>query len=557
MAKPADFFLDEKKGSYPDFRGPMRAASSIKPLIDGNAIFRDQEEAILRADESVFIATWSFDPLLPVTSGKVPKAVKNWGQLLLGVASEKGIAVQILLTDFDPLLAANFHAQVWSRRAGLVQAADTLGIPKDMFQVMVVRHRAEWTLDPLRERLLQSRYDDLLKLLNAPDGKKGFAKLPGLWDRFDLTGDKFELKKGVSFPVIPGSHHQKVLLVDETVAYAGGINHIADNLEDSTHKQLSPLSWHDGCARVEGSVLEDIIRGTFDLWNDEVPRFNAFVDQSNKLRSEFQLPVRAVSALVPSTDKERSGRIACQSWRTVCQSIDSSGQPVTSATDVIDGYVNAIGHAEKFIYIENQYLREQRLADAMIARLKDVSGLNLVVVLPSISEEKLKKTGDPITQVGVALQHKIIESLKTAFGDKFGVFALFNPKPLPKLIYVHNKVMIIDDAFVTIGSANANPRSFALDTELNIAWYHPASAKALRKKLWQEILGPRSGSDSWSPPSYAKEWTKKAQHNWSVGKDYVKGFVMPYDSDTTGSDNLLIPDWLAQAEESVGGRKIV
>lgn len=51
-------------------------------------------------------------------------------------------------------------------------------------------------------------------------------------------------------------------------------------------------------------------------------------------------------------------------------------------------------------------------------------------------------------------------------------------------IYIHSKLMIIDDGFFTVGSANLNIRSFTVDSELNIASDETSIARPLRKEVW-------------------------------------------------------------------------
>lgn len=51
-------------------------------------------------------------------------------------------------------------------------------------------------------------------------------------------------------------------------------------------------------------------------------------------------------------------------------------------------------------------------------------------------------------------------------------------------VYIHSKLMIVDDVFTTHGSANLNTRSMMVDSELNICHEHPAFSRPLRQRLW-------------------------------------------------------------------------
>jgi cardiolipin synthase len=65
----------------------------------------------------------------------------------------------------------------------------------------------------------------------------------------------------------------------------------------------------------------------------------------------------------------------------------------------------------------------------------------------------------------------------------------------PDEIYVHAKIMLVDDAWATIGSANVADRSFREDTELNASFWHEESVRALRVELFAEHLGPGGAAE--------------------------------------------------------------
>ena len=92
--------------------------------------------------------------------------------------------------------------------------------------------------------------------------------------------------------------------------------------------------------------------------------------------------------------------------------------------DVLDGYLLAIGLAEELIYIENQYLREAALGKAIIDRHKKNAVLRTIIVLPTRSEELVRKKGDPVTKAGAALQWKIIDDMQKQIGSNVGFFAM-------------------------------------------------------------------------------------------------------------------------------------
>ncbi len=592
MTGPTDFFLPEVKGGYPVFRKPLNTATKIERLIDGQKVYRAQEEAILAAKHTVLFFTWAFEPTMPVQSTSAQNVVRNWGQLLLFAASNA--SVRILMTDKDPIFQLEDHKMIWARYRALVNSANKLGIDPEDFQVVVARHPADWPLGPGGTFLAEAPLIDILNKANkAKDSKDSkalaqilfeFQFLPGLWGLINPpAGTQITLPASS----IPGTHHAKFLIIDEMIAFVGGINHIAGNIDNQKHdmKAQPNYQWHDGVVKVQGKIVADMADLAFQMWNLFHPKAKQFVVDANKLAAVSgvtPLPTRNttnVTALGPPGNPPGDGPIRAQVWRTVCSDIKND-QPVTTCKDVSAGYVQAIGLAEKFIYIENQYLRDNGMADALVKQFQDLKAkkpavdLNVIILLPGVAEEVILANAartqiDPISTQGVNLQHDIIEKLQKAFGPSLGVFApmasgrtlsIKDPstgKPLKKVIYVHTKLMIIDDVFATIGSANANPRSFQLDTEMNLAWYDPASVRALRNELWREMLGPDSGADRWAEKQYAAKWTKIAAGNAKLkGTTGWQGFIVPYDNGQRLQTTTPVPDWLTLAEPRDDGTQI-
>lgn len=590
MADPKDFFLPEVKGGYPDLRKALNTATKIERLIDGQNVYQAEEEAILAATDTILFVTWAFGPTMPVQSARAQRVAANWGQLLLSAANRA--PVRILMTDQDPIFQLGAHAAAWRAYRALVDAAQKLGISQDDFQVAVARHPADWPLGISGTLAAGQRLNDILDIAKASKDKtqvlSDFQHLPGLWGLIDPAAGK-ELKSPVSS--IPGTHHAKFLIIDERIAFVGGINHIAANIDNQKHElpAATKYQWHDGAVKVQGKIVDDIVDVAFQMWNLFHPKAKQFVADANKLAAVSgvnPLPTcntTDLTAIGPTGKPPGVGPIGAQVWRTVCSAIVND-QPATTCKDISDGYIQAIGLAEKFIYIENQYLRDKGMANALVKRFQDLKAkkppvnLNVVILLPGIAEEViLAQAGggqpDPLTMQGVNLQHDIIDQLQKAFGPNLGVFSpmatgrtlsITDPKTkktttVKKVIYVHTKLMIIDDVFATLGSANANPRGFQLDTEMNLAWHDPASVRGLRNELWREMLGDKSGADSWAAKQYAAKWSRIAAGNARLtGTKGWKGFIVPYDNRTSFPPipEAIIPDWLTRAEPRDDGTQL-
>ena len=129
-------------------------------------------------------------------------------------------------------------------------------------------------------------------------------------------------------------------------------------------------------------------------------------------------------------------------------------------------HLDAIAAAKRDIFAENQYFTSKTIADAFRERLDEPDGPDIAVISPGTQSGWLE-----VNTMGV-LRARLHRDLKAA--DRFGHYRLLCPK-LPWLtedkgcLNVHSKVMVVDDRFAMVGSANLSDRSMGLDTELNIA----------------------------------------------------------------------------------------
>ena len=84
-------------------------------------------------------------------------------------------------------------------------------------------------------------------------------------------------------------------------------------------------------------------------------------------------------------------------------------------------------------------------------------------------------------------------------------------------IYIHSKLMLIDDSFFTLGSANLNLRSMEVDSELNVSSDDPGVSAALRKRVWELHTG---GADKCNPPG----WVRKGEDSVFDAEAMAKAF---------------------------------
>jgi phosphatidylserine/phosphatidylglycerophosphate/cardiolipin synthase-like enzyme len=148
---------------------------------------------------------------------------------------------------------------------------------------------------------------------------------------------------------------------------------------------------------------------------------------------------------------------------------------------VLESYLRGLQAAQRFIYLENQFLWSPEILAVLREKLRrpPTPDFRLVLVLPA----KPDTGGDDTRgQLGTLLQ-------ADADGGRLvacTLYAIGAERDWP--IYVHAKVGIVDDAWMTIGSANLNEHSLFNDTEMNVVTHDAELARQTRVRLWAEHL---------------------------------------------------------------------
>jgi len=167
--------------------------------------------------------------------------------------------------------------------------------------------------------------------------------------------------------------------------------------------------------------------------------------------------------------------------RTVAQTIVPE-QP--SIREIRQLYIDSIASAERSIFLENQYCGSTAVTEALLSRIgdRDRAPLNIVMIYP----EKLHSFTESLS-MGAAQKRMFRQLARAALGHghRLGVYYCTSADEENRQTcrYIHSKLMIVDDRFLTVGSANTNNRSMGLDTELNISWEARADDDELRRAI--------------------------------------------------------------------------
>jgi phospholipase D1/2 len=294
-----------------------------------------------------------------------------------------------------------------------------------------------------------------------------------------------------------GSHHQKVVVVDDAVAFNGGIDltcrrwdtceHAAENQHRMNEGMPYP-PFHDLMMAVEGDAaraLGDLVRERWHIATGEKLRTPSASRKMDWVRRRHSAASRALS---------RWPEELAADVRDVPVAISLTSPPVNGHSgkrEVEALYVDMIAAARHSIYIENQYFTAHRIGEALEARLQEPHGPELVIVLRKLSHGWLEE------MTMEALRTRLIERLKAA--DKYQrlrvVYPYIDGLKEGTCIDIHSKLIIVDDAIARIGSANIANRSMGLDTEcdLTIAADGREDVKTAIRSLRAALLGEHLG----------------------------------------------------------------
>lgn len=282
---------------------------------------------------------------------------------------------------------------------------------------------------------------------------------------------------------VGGSHHQKVAVVDDRVAFAGGLDftfgrwdtpeHRSDDERRRDDAREMPQPYHDVQMMLSGpaaGALGDLVR----------ERWRRATGQILQPTEATEAPGPWPGSIEPDATDVETG-IA----RTVPRYKDQA--PVREVQQLV---LDAIATARDTLYIENQYLTAPTIGQALEQRLAEDDGPEIVIVLP------LRTVGWLSQYTMDVLRERLLKRLyATDHERRLRVYYPDVPGLGEQCINVHAKVLIRDDTLVRIGSANFNNRSMGLDTECDLAFearsaeHLRAAIASLRARLLGEHLG--------------------------------------------------------------------
>lgn len=675
MKHTAQFHINEEtrtaKGSLqwfltrPNLRGrkppPITHNNKVQVFVCGEEGFADISAEIQRAEKSIQMCCWGFDPGMELV--RDPNKTQwprgpTFGDLLIA-AGKRDVHVEVLVWLHAPLTATSIYYNEFNPKNLPGWTHDTYYFNNSISQDKVgdidslkilAAHRAEYIkgekksakqLGPADEagiaRTARRQYCiDWFRAARGLDGRLANVtviprKASGADIERSLGGEAFPPTSTERDTMVQiGSHHQKTILIDydfergkKAVGYVMGLNSVTGYWDTTEHQiedyrrerggeiekkeAVQPLRadsassknakavpapepdpgfstqkpYQDYACRVEGAALISVRSNFAIAW------LRASIEPSAS-RDLIQRDLEAEQPPALLLGPRKPGDATVQIVRT---------QPEDEDTTIKEIYFQATDNAVitgGYVYVENQYFQYEEWAQRLVKKrqaqaelwnsarkksnrsMEDLPILHVFIVAPIAERSQMvPSTYDTLAVVGqhegMYGQHEFIETVNEALPEFLlpGVAKHANGISKPTLdllenkmglkvatamlqvsgrchdlqgkrrmryreIYIHSKLLLVNDGFFTLGSANLNQRSMAGDSEINLATNEPRLARDLRKRVWSQLSGTTidggSGSRDEISESF-KNWGYTMKENKQRKRNAVTmvGFLLPFE----------------------------
>lgn len=492
---------------------PVTTQNAVKALVDGDATYRAMAADIAAAHGDrafIYLLGWDMYDNFPLRRGDCTTTLNA----LLTAAVARGVQVRAMVWDnlSKPLVIREHIGRInaLSNGGGIIDGRNGGATPITAAQVDAVMQLAAGVLtlarlDPAVEREWRRIRDEITR------------KLQG----------------------IKAAHHQKVLLVfdgERLVAYCGGLdlnpNRVMPDIATcgtGAHGSVGASDpQHDTHCRIVGPATRELLRTFVERWLDH-PDGRAIDTAKGALRGDPITGIPAPAIPNPSpADAPFGGSasvIIARTWTPVAGSTRPPRQ-----RDIGRLLITAIGNAQRFIYIEDQYLIDLATARALNRVIDRLNHITILIPGNEIS-------GGLIFPQFYRQQFidAVVAGKSPDVAAKLNVFQLNKPRgsapnSFGRESYVHSKCWVFDDELAVIGSANCNRRGYQHDSEVDAFIFDDpiasppmialagrresaetsasglTFAQQFRMQLWTEHLGvpaPTDGTDISQWPGFS------------------------------------------------------
>ena len=315
------------------------------------------------------------------------------------------------------------------------------------------------------------------------------------------------------------SQHQKIVLIDDVLAFSGGLDLTIARWDTTSHEAKNPYRvtpngtpyrpFHDVQIAVDGAAaraLAELARARWrEATSEDVPLVTAAGDPwPADLRPDFPDVKIGISRTQPCMDDDEE-----------------------EVREVEQLFVDSIAAAETSIYIENQFLTSLKVAQALAAQMKERPELEAVIVQPLSHDSWLAESTMRNGRI------RFVRLLREAgVGERVRVVYPAVDGPEPTHTLVHSKVMVVDDRLLRVGSANINNRSMGSDTECDVVIearneHERAGIRDVRNRLIADHCGATAAevAELFGKGASLTDVTKKISRNGHALREIDDGAV--------------------------------
>jgi len=489
---------EQRFGSF----APVRYPASSKPgdrhmlrrslarfLVGGRATFLKIAEALQVAEHEIFVAGWWITPHLPLVREGATSAKGTGPRLsaLFRAAADRGVRVHVLI----------FHETMLPNDSEWAEAE--LQHPN----LYVVRHRSRFD-----SNLLWSHHEKLVVVDQQLAFVGGIDMCLGRYD-----DARYRLSDEASLHTWSGQDYSNPRIRD-----FDNVRNISDSdILDRRHQPRMP--WQDCHVQLLGRPARDVARHCIERWNHAKSRRPQYAGFPTVLLRRKVAVCNDRMLVLEAEEADSAWPPSIGAW------CDCTSQVVRSAcrwsvgtrkeASIHAAYCNLLQEAERFVYIENQFFCSgmdgddaigNRVVEALYLRVirahahqENFHVMIVLPLLPALVGEITVGASSPLLAV-MRWQYRTLRTLRRRLVDAGVTFnqyvsvyslrthgALSGAGLVSEQIYVHSKVMVVDDRYVVVGSANLNDRSLLglRDSELNVVLRDTDTMEVMLGGPWQ------------------------------------------------------------------------
>lgn len=500
-------------------------------LLTASEAYPALERVFLSARHEILGSFLVFDLSTELRSQEGRAIGKNWFDLIVHTL-RRGVEIKLVVSDFDPVVRAALHRQAW-HSVRMFQAALELAGPGAKGRLSAALHpsTAGWFPRFLIYPVILARLIRTAGWLNRLDWR---YRLTALRDMPGVARRLRQMEGGLIRPrlwpiprLFPATHHQKMAVIDGRKLYIGGMDLNERRFDDLAHERPAEETWHDLQLLLTGAIAQ-------------------------KAR-EHLLSFRAAAAGVERQPPSAPFLTTMSHHRNTGFAIG----PSPKEDGVFQAHLQEIERAKRFIYLETQYFRDQRLARALAAAAKRNPDLRLILILPGAPEELAFEHREGVdSRFGEWLQAQSLRKIKRAFGARLFIGSAAQRRSSNEnhirarlsgapLIYIHSKLSIFDHHSAIVSSANLNGRSMRWDTEAGVLLNDPRLVAQLRARCMAHWLPEHPAHAYFDDGTAVNFWRGLALSNSAKSPENREGFLLPYDlraAERWGSPMPFLPE---------------